>query len=95
MLLDRYIQKGKSLVLLTPDNINSYIGKIVNLRSPMYCKDNHICNKCAGELYYKMGIDNVGLISNVIGTSMTTLEKIMKRNSLILVTVWENLMNCL
>lgn len=61
-------------MLLTPDNINSYIGKIVNLRSPMYCRDNHICNKCAGELYYKMGIDNVGLISNVIGTSMTTLE---------------------
>ena len=39
----------------------------------MYCKDEHICNKCAGDLYYKLGIDNVGLISNVIGSSMTTL----------------------
>lgn len=27
----------------------------------MYCKSKHICNKCAGELYYKLGIKNIGL----------------------------------
>lgn len=39
----------------------------------MYCRNSIICNKCAGELYYKLGIENVGLVSNVIGSSMTTL----------------------
>ena len=73
LLTDRYIVEGGRPLLINNENIKGYIGQIVNLRSPMYCKDEHICNKCAGDLYYKLGIDNVGLISNVIGSSMTTL----------------------
>ena len=65
----RYIKKGNSLVLLTPDNIDSYIGTYINLRSPMYCKDTKgFCNKCAGEYFYMLGIKNIGLLSNKISS---------------------------
>lgn len=39
----------------------------------MFCQGDKICNVCAGELYYQMGIENIGLISNIIGSSITTL----------------------
>lgn len=73
LLTNRYIVTNGGLTLLTDDNIKSYVGKVVTLRTPMYCRNSIICNKCAGELYYKLGIENVGLVSNVIGSSMTTL----------------------
>lgn len=73
LITDRYIMENGKAVLLTSSNIGDYVGKIVKLRSPMYCKNRKYCSKCTGELYHKLGIENVGLISNVIGTSMTTL----------------------
>lgn len=57
----RYILEGGKLVLLTPDTIKKYIGKTIKLRSPMYCTSKHLCNVCAGDLYYMLGISNVGL----------------------------------
>ncbi|PTU25906.1 hypothetical protein Goe21_02840 [Bacillus phage vB_BsuM-Goe21] len=70
MFMYRYIVENNKLVLLTSDNINNYIGKIVNVRSPLYCLSKQYCSKCAGELYYRLGIRNVGIISNRIGTSL-------------------------
>lgn len=64
--LYRYIIEGSKLVLLTDDNIKKYIGKEVKLRSPMYCigvgKEKCLCNKCAGDFYYKIGKKNIGLL---------------------------------
>jgi len=62
----RYIKKGSSLVLTTPENIDSYIGSYIELRSPMYCSGKKICNKCAGELYYILGMKNIGLTANKV-----------------------------
>lgn len=73
LLTDRYIMENGKAVLLTSSNVGDYVGKIVKLRSPMYCRNGKYCSKCTGELYHKLGIENVGLIANVIGTSMTTL----------------------
>lgn len=73
LLTDRYIMENSKAVLLTTGNIDNYVGKLVKLRSPMYCKNEKYCSKCTGGLYHKLGIENVGLIANVIGTSMTTL----------------------
>lgn len=70
MILYRYIIEGDKLVLLTPDNINSYIGKKIKLRTPLYCKANHFCNKCMGELYYLMNLQNVGLTASRVGTAL-------------------------
>lgn len=62
----RYIIEGEKLICLTPDVIQKYIGKVVKLRSPMYCigvgKEKHLCNKCAGDFYYKLGKKNIGLL---------------------------------
>ena len=74
LLNKRYIMvKGKP-VMLTPENMNDYIGKVIHLRSPMYCQDEKYCNICSGDLYYEMGVENVGLITNIIGSSLTTLS---------------------
>lgn len=64
---DRYIldTDGK-LLLLTDENIDRYVGKEVRLRSPMYCKNDKVCSKCAGELFHKMGIKNAGLLNDAI-----------------------------
>lgn len=70
----RYIIENGKLILLTPDIINKYKGKVVKMRSPMFCRNKLICNKCAGDLYYKLGITNFGLTSNAIGTSILNLS---------------------
>ena len=50
-LLGRYLIVGAKTIKLTKDNIKSYIGKTVTMRSPMYCieKQPNICSVCAGE----------------------------------------------
>lgn len=48
-------------VLITPENVNKIIGKTVKSRTPLYCKGDNICQKCAGELYRRLGIKNAGL----------------------------------
>lgn len=73
----RYIVENGKLVLLTPENINKYVGKTIHLRSPMFCKSDKICNKCAGELFYKLGIRNAGLLSDTMAG--TLMNKSMKK----------------
>lgn len=70
MILYRYIIEDNGLTLLTPDNIKSYIGKEIKLRTPLKCANDKFCNKCCGELYYMMNLENVGLISNRVGTAL-------------------------
>lgn len=74
----RYIKDPNSnqLVELNDENKSKYIGKVVQMRSPMYCKGDKICNKCAGNYYYKMGSKNVGLLTIEIGGII--LNKSMK-----------------
>lgn len=66
LFLYRYIKEGSNYILLDENNIKSYAGKTVQLRSPMFCKSEHICNKCAGELFYKMGVTNAGLLNDTM-----------------------------
>lgn len=73
-----YIVVNNKLVLLDDSNINSYIGKTVNMRSPIYCTSEKICNICMGEVYYRMDkITNVGLLLNKI--SATIMNSSMKQ----------------
>lgn len=62
----RYIIEGNKLVCLTADILPRYAGKVVKLRSPMFCvgvgKNKCLCNKCAGDFYYKLGKRNIGLL---------------------------------
>ena len=62
-----YIVEGSKLVELTSDNRDSYIGKKVKLRYSGLCEsEKGICNKCAGNLFTRLGIKNVGVASYVI-----------------------------
>lgn len=69
--LYRYIQDGKKLVYLDKNTIKSYYGKQVKMRSPMFCcsPDNR-CNVCCGDMYYKLGIKNIGLTTAKIGSNL-------------------------
>lgn len=68
--VDRYIKEGNKLVLLDRDTAPKYFGKTVQMRSPMYCKSQKICNKCAGEFYYKLKVRNIGLLANTISSML-------------------------
>lgn len=65
-----YIIEGSKLVELTSDNMSKYIGKTVKMRFSSMCKrlDNGgmICNKCAGNLFYRLGIKNIGAATSRI-----------------------------
>ncbi len=62
---------------MTEDNINNYINKTVNLRSPMYCTTDKICSKCAGERFGNMDIENIGLTTGKISNNL--MNKRMKK----------------
>jgi hypothetical protein len=62
----RWIMEDGKTILLTPDNIDNYKGKTVNCRTPMYCNSDNLCEKCAADLYKRLGIDKVGLSLNKI-----------------------------
>jgi hypothetical protein len=67
----RYYVSGGRLIEITKENMNSLTDKVVKMRSPLYCggKDG-ICSICAGSLYHRIGITNIGLIANRIGTRL-------------------------
>lgn len=74
----RYIVENGKLVHLTPENIDKYIGKVCNLRSPVHChaKEPCYCSICMGSRPYRIGIHNTGLTMNIISGS--TLNASMK-----------------
>jgi len=74
LLDNRYIIENGTTKLLTKSNIKSYIGKKIKLRSPLYCKNPRCCNKCAGELYYKLDIPNAGLITSAFSGKLMNLS---------------------
>ena len=69
----RYIVDNDELVCLTNENMPKYIGKKIHLRSPLYCKGDKICNKCAGEMNYKLNNINIGLGCSKIATALLRL----------------------
>ena len=66
-----YIIDGSSLIELTSDNMNKYLGKKVKIRFSSLCESKTgFCNKCAGNLYYRIGIRNVGMTAPKIPTKV-------------------------
>ena len=66
----RNIKENNGVKMLTPDNISKYIGKKINVFSPMYCCSTKICRKCAGAYNNRF----IGLDTNKIATSLTNLN---------------------
>lgn len=57
-----FVVQGSRLVEITSENKNSFIGKTVKLRFSTMCESkNGICEKCAGTLFTRLGIENIGV----------------------------------
>jgi hypothetical protein len=74
----RYIldEKTGKLVRLTKDNISQYEGKVVKMRTPLFCQDPDYCNICAGDYFYELGLENIGNASTRL--SSTLMNKALK-----------------
>ena len=59
-LMYYYIVEGNKLVHLYSTNMDKYKGKTVKMRFSSLCENEHICNKCAGDLYYILDTPNIG-----------------------------------
>lgn len=84
-----YIMEKGKYVLLTPDNISSYIGKEVDMRVPIHCehKDPKYCNICYGDMPYMLDITNVGLTFSIMSNAQ--LNNNMKKFHDITIKVYQ------
>ena len=72
----QYIMENGKPVLLTDDNVDKYIGKMIHLRSPMFCGSDKLCRHCVGELPKILNIEAIGLTTGRVPN--TILAKKMK-----------------
>lgn len=75
----RWIRDPKypnEFILVTPDDVDKYVGKHVEFRSPMFCMSDNLCWKCMGDLYRRMGLKNAGLASQRL--TSTFMNKSLK-----------------
>ena len=68
-----YIVEGNRLVRLDSTTIDKYRGKKVKMRFSSLCKNEHICNKCAGDLYYILGVTNVGTATPQLASAVKNI----------------------
>ena len=61
LMMYSYIVEGNKLVRLDSTNKDKYEGKTVKMRFSSLCEHEKICNKCAGDLYYLLGVKNIGV----------------------------------
>lgn len=67
-----YIISGEKLIEITSENMDKFVGKTVKMRFSALCESKTgICNKCMGNLFYRIGIRN-------IGTALTTVASTQK-----------------
>lgn len=66
-----YVVEGNNLVEINSHNKSRFIGKKIKMRYSSMCEAKEgICNKCAGNLYYKLGIRNVGIATSQIPSKL-------------------------
>jgi hypothetical protein len=70
----RYMVEGSKLVLLDEKNVNNYIGREIKFRSPMYCIGKKLCRACAGQMYDKLQIDNIGMTAARVSSTLLNLN---------------------
>lgn len=66
------VESNGSLTEITSENKNKFINKEVKIRYSAMCKakNGYICEKCAGTLYKRIGIQNVGLGCMIMASSL-------------------------
>ncbi len=75
----RYVMSGGKPVLITPENFKQFEGRIMPIRSGVYCKAKspEYCATCIGARPYQVGIRNFGLTFMTIAGS--TLNASLKK----------------
>ena len=69
------INDDGSLTEITSENKNKFIGKTIKLRFSSMCESKDgICNKCAGNLFYRLGIRNIGASTPQIPSRLKVLS---------------------
>ena len=69
------INSDGSLTEITSKNKDKFIGKKIKLRFSSMCESKTgICNKCAGNLFYRLGIRNVGASTPQIPSKLKVLS---------------------
>lgn len=66
----RYAVVRGQILQLDEKTKAQFVGKTVDMRSPFYCQSIKICNKCLGDMVYKLGIRNIGLTMSNIGSAL-------------------------
>ena len=81
-LMYNYIKEGSKLVELTSQNMDKYIGKTVQMRFSSLCESkDHICNKCMGNFFYRLGINNVGVTTPQVASRLKNISMKSFHNS--------------
>ena len=69
------INNDGSLTRIDSSNKDSFIGKTIKLRFSSMCEaKDGICNKCAGDLFYLLGIKNIGAATPQIPSRLKVLS---------------------
>jgi hypothetical protein len=63
MLVNKYMEVSKQLVLITPENCQSLVGNKIYVRSPILCKNPKVCRKCYGDLHKSLNSRFIGIIA--------------------------------
>lgn len=75
MIMYSYAIEGNKLVEITSKNRDQFIGKKVKLRYSSLCEAKEgCCNACAGNLFYRLGIRNVGAATPQIPSKLKLLS---------------------
>ena len=73
--ISSYIVEGDNLVELTSKNLDKYRNKKVKLRFASLCESKTgFCNKCAGNLFNRLGMVNVGVALAAIPGKLKNLS---------------------
>jgi DNA-directed RNA polymerase subunit beta' len=63
MLVNRYQLKNDKLEKITIKNYKKIVGKVINIRSPIFCKSPKICTTCYGDLYKTIRSRFIGVLA--------------------------------
>jgi DNA-directed RNA polymerase subunit beta' len=63
MLINRFYDDNGNLNKITNENHLSFVDKVINIRSPIFCKSPKVCRTCYGDLYKVLNSRFVGVIA--------------------------------
>ena len=82
--LGKYIVDNGNLVCLTKYNIDNYVDKIIQLRSPLTCRyHNGVCEICGGRLYSSLNLKLIPGIIAAMHVDESVTQKILSAKHLV------------